>query len=74
MIKGVLMKNREASRTVSQFAASACRVAAFGLVFLALGQVANAAVTPEIDAGSMSSGLALLTGGMLWLSGRRPRK
>jgi len=68
------MKNGEASRTVSHFVTSACRVAAFGLVFLALGHVAKADLAPEIDAGSMSSGLALLTGGMLWLSGRRPRK
>jgi hypothetical protein len=67
------MQDVKKSRAVAGMTRSAFRLAAFGLMFLGLEGAANAAV-PEIDPGSMTSGLALLAGGMLWLSGRRPRK
>jgi hypothetical protein len=68
------MKFGEKSRALPRFAVLACRVAGLGLMFLAMDHVAHAAGAPEIDPGSLSSGMALLAGGMLWLSGRRPRK
>lgn len=46
-------------------------VAGIGNVALAGGPVVGA---PEIDPGSMASALALLSGGVLILTGRRPRK
>jgi hypothetical protein len=45
----------------------------FTLVLAALSGVAHASV-PELDPGSMSSGLALLCGGLFLISGRRARK
>ena len=48
-----------------------------GFVFLLTGLCGQAAAfepVPEMDAGSMVSGLTLLTGGLLILMGRRGRK
>ncbi len=53
---------------------SVLRVMGIGLTFLAMSSVARALNAPEIDPGSMSSGLALLAGGMLWMSSRRRGK
>jgi len=61
--------------------ASAVRTAALqsaglGLVVIALSRAAQAQVqaTPEIDAGSLVSGLALLAGGMLIVTNQIRRK
>jgi len=48
----------------------ACAGFGFALMLSAMAGVAQAAV-PEIDAGSMVSGLTLLSGGLLVLNGRR---
>jgi hypothetical protein len=51
--------------------ATACGL---GLVLAAFSGTARAIdIAPEIDPGSMTSALALLTGGMLMLTGRRRR-
>jgi hypothetical protein len=62
-------------------AAGACRLSrqavGLGLVLAALGGVAragNVVATPEIDAGSLLSGLTLLSGGILILTNRSRRK
>ncbi len=68
------MKNRVTFGAVSRLIASARRAVGFGLLFLAMGGAAHATVGPEIDPGLLSSGLTLLAGGVLLLSGRRPRK
>jgi hypothetical protein len=41
------------------------------LLFVGMVAMANAAVVPEIDAGSAGSALALLSGGLLLLRSRR---
>jgi hypothetical protein len=52
-------------------------VVSLGFVLAALGQVAFASApvpTPEIDAGTLVGGLALLSGGILILTNRVRRK
>jgi hypothetical protein len=53
------------------------RILGAGLIVAALGSTAFAGVpvrTPEIDAGSMVSGLALLSGAVLIMTNRARRK
>jgi hypothetical protein len=54
----------------------ALRATGLGLVVLALGSAAQAGVvhTPEIDAGTLVSGLTLLAGGILVVTNRIRRK
>jgi hypothetical protein len=54
---------------------TACAGIGFGMILAALSTPAFAVphLSPEIDAGSMVSAMTLLTGGVLILTGRRPR-
>jgi hypothetical protein len=54
------------------------KAGALALGFLALlaglSGVASAHIAPEIDPGSMANALLVLSGGLLIVTGRRPRK
>ncbi len=70
------MRMNTTNRTISVLRATA---AAAGYVCLLAGLSAQAMAfepisVPEIDPGSMSSALMLLSGGLLILTGRRARK
>ncbi len=52
----------------------ALQTTGLGLVIVALSPAAQASVAPEIDAGSLVSGLTLLTGGILIITNRIRRK
>lgn len=58
------------ARVISVAAGSLCLLAGLSTQALAFDPV----VTPELDPGSMTSALMLLSGGLLILTGRRGRK
>jgi len=67
---------RRYSKLASAVRTVALQSAGLGLIMVALSQAAQAGAprTPEIDAGSLVSGLTMLAGGILIVTNRIQRK